>query len=289
MVLYDEAGCWCATTLLSDALGGEVPSLTVRCIAQPVAAACVDSRRAVATAATRQSPVVADGWLVQRRRPAAAAALDVRCYQTAGRPAPLHGGGEDRSIEEERDLAQMQIGALIDTAGVGIATFQESSGWMPQRQAGGTDDAPASTALHSISRDIVLPESLPEYERLQQALRGAQRAEVRYAVRHPELGQRWLLTRVEPATLASGNRTTSVVTLDVTEQHQQHQRSEQLLHEMATILESSDRRHRLPARQRAGALQPPLRGDARPGRGRAGSSLHELFGRRAGAAHRADT
>ena len=29
---------------------------------------------------------------------------------------------EDRSAEEERDLAQLEIGALMDTAGVGVAT-----------------------------------------------------------------------------------------------------------------------------------------------------------------------
>jgi len=102
---------------------------------------------------------------------------------------------------------------------------------------------------------------------------------VRYAVTHPELGQRWLLTRVEPATLASGKRTTSVVTLDITEQHQSQLRSEQLLHELSTILESSA----------AGIAY--LRGNALvrcnrrfesmlglTGKGQAGSSLHELFG-----------
>jgi len=74
---------------------------------------------------------------------------------------------------------------------------------------------------------------------LQAALRAAERAEVRYGVEHPELGRRWLLTRVEPATLASGKRTTSVVTLDITEQHETQQRTEQLLHELGTILEST--------------------------------------------------
>src|SRR5690606_34329027 len=69
--------------------------------------------------------------------------------------------------------------------------------------------------------------------------RRTERAQARYAIRHPELGQRWLLTRVEPATLASGQRTTSVVTLDVTEQHETRQRGEQLLRELTTILESS--------------------------------------------------
>ena len=37
---------------------------------------------------------------------------------------------EDRSLEEERDLARLQIGALIDTAGVGSPTFHESLGWL---------------------------------------------------------------------------------------------------------------------------------------------------------------
>jgi PAS domain S-box-containing protein len=91
-----------------------------------------------------------------------------------------------------------------------------------------------------------------------------------------------LLTRVEPATLASGKRTTSVVTLDVTEQHQSQQRSEQLLHEMTTILESTtagiaylrgnvlvrcNRRFETMLGLRAGAV--------------AGSSVQELFGRHA--------
>ena len=62
---------------------------------------------------------------------------------------------------------------------------------------------------------------------------------MRYAIEHPELGRRWLLTRVEPATLASGKSTTSVVTLDVTDQQRSQPRSEQLLREMTTILEST--------------------------------------------------
>ncbi|MDQ6681002.1 MAG: PAS domain S-box protein, partial [Pseudomonadota bacterium] len=136
-------------------------------------------------------------------------------------------------IEEERDLAQLQIGALMDTAGVGLATYQQSSGWVrqrPQGAAAGSAEAGASSgASQSISRDIVVAASLAEYERLQVALRQDQRAEVRYEIEHAELGRRWLLTRVEPATLASGKRTTSVVTLDVTEQHRFQQRGEQLV------------------------------------------------------------
>jgi len=145
----------------------------------------------------------------------------------------------DRAARE-LDLARMQIGAMMDTAGVGLATFQESTGWLPQPHgAGGGADSPPSAALQAVGRDIVLPESLPEFEKVQHALRHTLRAEARYEIRHPELGLRWLLTRVEPATLASGKRTTSVVTLDITEQQRTQQRSEQLLHELTTILESA--------------------------------------------------
>jgi PAS domain S-box-containing protein len=167
----------------------------------------------------------------------------VRCHRTAGGQSRYMAVIEDRSVEEERDLAQLQIGALMDTAGVGLATFQESSGWVRQpalaATSGGAGAGASTAALQSISREIVAPESLAEYERLQVALRQAQRAEVRYAIEHAELGRRWLLTRVEPGTLASGKRTTSVVTLDITEQQHSRQRSEQLLREMTTILESS--------------------------------------------------
>ncbi|MFX8090355.1 hypothetical protein ABTK75_18745, partial [Acinetobacter baumannii] len=75
-------------------------------------------------------------------------------------------------------------------------------------------------SLQGIHRDIVEPASLPEFERLQRALKKGDAVEVRYAVRHPELGRRWLLTRVAPGLLAGGRRSTSVVTLDVTAQAQ---------------------------------------------------------------------
>jgi PAS domain S-box-containing protein len=145
---------------------------------------------------------------------------------------------EDLQVEEERDLARIQRDALMQTAGVGLSTFQHSSGWVrPGQGLGG--EAPASAGLQSISRDLVQPESMADYDRLQLALRQARRAEVRYAISHPEFGQRWLLTRVEPAMLASGHHSTSVITLDVTEQHLAQQRNEQLLREMSTILQNA--------------------------------------------------
>jgi len=150
---------------------------------------------------------------------------------------------EDRSAEEERDLAKLEMGALMHTASVGVATFDASRGWLaPWHDAaagGGGGGTPERSGLFGIGREMVEPESLPEYERLQRALRRSERAEVRYAVRHPELGQRWLLTRVEPGALAGNRPTTSVVTLDVTEQELSQRRNEQLLRELSTILDGS--------------------------------------------------
>jgi PAS domain S-box-containing protein len=248
MALFDEAGLVVRTNPAFDALAGAVPALLSE--AAPELQQLLGWGDATVAARLRPGapPVVIEGWL-----PSAAAGQrrlrsTVRCYAASGGQRRQMAILEDRSIEEERDLAQMQVGALMDTAGVGLATFQESSGWVRQSQpasdSGDTavarvSGAPTSAALQSISRDLVAEESLAAYDTLQQALRTAQRAEVRYAIRHPDLGLRWLITRVEPATLASGKRTTSVVTLDITEQHQTQQRSERLLHELSTILESS--------------------------------------------------
>ncbi len=155
---------------------------------------------------------------------------------------------QDRSAEDDRDLAQLEMGMLMDTASVGVATFDPARGWLaPQpepsphgRSKGATVvSSGAAGVLQGISRELVEPNSLPEFERLQRALRGGERTEVRYAVRHPEMGLRWLLTRVEPGALSGGRTTTSVVTLDVTDQERAQRRNEQLLHELTTILDSS--------------------------------------------------
>ena len=143
---------------------------------------------------------------------------------------------EDRSVEEERDLARMQIGAMMDTAGVGIATFEESSGWVRQQP-------PAAARRRRCCRTSTARSSRRNRSpntsgcRSRSSARSAPRCAT--ASIHPELGQRWLLTRVEPATLASGKKTASVVTLDITDQHLSQRRSEQLLREMTTILEST--------------------------------------------------
>jgi len=240
MVLFDESGLLVRTNPAFEALVGAMPVLLAE--APPVLQELLFWERGEPSPQLQpgSAPLATEGWLPQPGGAHRRLRSTLRCYRTPGGQRRYMAIVEDRSVEEERDLALVQIGALMDTAGLGLATFQQSSGWVRQRQVPAGDvAASASAALQSISRDIVLPESLPEYERLQQALRRGERADVRYAVRHPELGQRWLHTRVEPARLASGQQTTSVVTLDITEQHQTQQRSEQLLHELTTILESS--------------------------------------------------
>ena len=155
---------------------------------------------------------------------------------------------EDRSLEDEHDLAQLEIGALMDTASVGVATYEASRGWLQARparsgaaQTGANGGAPPGLAagLQSIGRDQVDPASRSEFERLQRALREGARAQVRYAVQVPGLGMRWLLTRVEPGELTGGRAALSVVTLDITEQEEAHRRSEQLLRELSGILDGT--------------------------------------------------
>ena len=152
---------------------------------------------------------------------------------------------QDRSAEDERDLAQLEMGMLMDTASIGVATYDPQRGWLAASplpkgapKTGGGEKG--SSTLLGIGRELVEPDSLPEFERLQRALRGGERTEVRYAVRHPELGSRWLLTRVEPGALAGGRATTSVVTLDVTDQQRAQHRNEQLLRDRELMFSLSE-------------------------------------------------
>jgi PAS domain S-box-containing protein len=248
MVLFDETGLLVRTNPAFEALTGAAPVLmseasdSLRHLLAWEAGGSDGTGSPSALLQPGANPVVKQGWLPQADGGMRRLRASLRCYRTPAGQRRFMGVLEDLSMEEERDLAQLQIGALMDTAGVGLATFAEPSGWVSLRQAGSGEAAPtgaASAAMQSIRRDIVTPDSMPDYERLQDALRHATRAEVRYAIDHPELGQRWLLTRVEPATLASGQPTMSVVTLDITELHRSKLRSEQLLREMNTILEST--------------------------------------------------
>jgi len=234
-VLADAPVEW--QTLLGWAGHGIDPAL--------VAGAPAIERQAVLSVADRSG---APGGSRRRLR------ARLSCYTTEGL-----GRGErrvmavldDLSAEEERDLARLEMGMLMDTASIGVATYDPGRGWLAPSVGAAAPGAGAGSgaapegaarnggALLSIGRELIDPDSLPEYERLQRALRQGERTEVRYAVRHPELGARWLLTRVEPGALAGGRRTTSVVTLDITEQERAQQRNQQLLRELTTILDGS--------------------------------------------------
>ncbi|MBL8328440.1 MAG: PAS domain S-box protein [Rubrivivax sp.] len=145
----------------------------------------------------------------------------------------------DISAEAERDRAQLEVGALMSAAGVGVATF-ESQGALPLAGMATADSVPAlPSALPDFRPEWLEPVTHGVYQRLRDALRAGQSAEGRYAVRHPERGLRWLLTRVEPALLRSGRQATSVVTLDITEQELTRQHGDELLRELTTILDGS--------------------------------------------------
>jgi PAS domain S-box-containing protein len=156
---------------------------------------------------------------------------------------------EDLALEDARELAHIEISALMGTAGLGVATHDAARGWVTaappaggcgegEREASG-ERAAQGQSLMSVGRDVVAPESMADYDRLQQALRQRQRIEVRYAVEHRDTGRHWLMTRVEPAELSGGRAAVTVVTLDVTEEECARRRNEQLLHELGTILEVS--------------------------------------------------
>lgn len=157
---------------------------------------------------------------------------------------------EDRSAEQDLELAQQQLQTLMDTAGVGLATFQQEAGWSrpgtgapssaPSSDAGNDNGPKPAPALQGVNRDMVEPESRAEYEKLQQALKQATPTVARYAVRHPEHGLRWLMTRVEIGQLASGQRTTSVLTVDITD-HQQAQARNELLQQSLQLQTERER------------------------------------------------
>ena len=206
-----------------------------------------------AVAATRTQ----DGWLAN----ADGEPMRVRARV---RGVPSNGGGrlpgsapnrwiallEDRDVEDERDIARVEIQALMGTAGIGVATWDAARGWVGSVQRAGRSGAPAALdgsggpgeregSLMAVGRDLVEPESMADYERLQTALRTRTRIEVRYAVRHHESGRRWLMTRVEPAELGPQRGAFSVVTVDVTEEETARRRNHDLLTELTTILDVS--------------------------------------------------
>jgi PAS domain S-box-containing protein len=149
----------------------------------------------------------------------------------------------DRSAEDERDRAHRELALLMDSGSIGVSTFDPAQGWLQPPPAGAASEPDGevtqASALVGVGRDSVLPESRPDYDRLLQALKAGDAVDVTYAMRHAQLGLRWLNTRVSPNLGGSVGRTTSVITRDVTDQHSANLRNERLMQEMTTILDSS--------------------------------------------------
>ncbi len=215
MLAFDGAGLVLRSNAVFEALVGRVPVLLGE--APDGLRELLGWRGAGSLAALLPGGDAAErrGWLAAAPgvpAPPRHLRVRVRCTEAEPGSEPRYiAVVEDLSAEQALDLAQAQLGALVDAAGVGVA-------------------------LASVHRELlVAPDSLPEFERLQRALREGERTQARYAIRHPEHGPRWLLTRIEPRAGAAA----SVVTLDVTEQERQLARSEELLRELTSILESS--------------------------------------------------
>lgn len=185
------------------------------------------------------APLLRHGWVEHPDGAERSLRAVVRCLDSHQGQRRFMSVIEDRTAEDELDRAQSQLGALVETAHAGLALFDDQRGRFHPVGAAAAGEVLPSSQLKAISRELVRSDTLAEFDRVQHALRHGERAEARYAIVHPELGLRWLLTRVEPRVLSSGKRSTSVITLDVTEQHQAQQRNDRLLRELTTILEST--------------------------------------------------
>ena len=181
---------------------------------------------------------------------------------------------EDRSAEEERDLAQLEIGALMDTAGVGVATFDSARGWLRpraerRRAPAKVGRAAVDRARHRRARVAARIRTAAAGLAPRRTHRGALcgepcRAGAALAAHPRRAGRR----RFRPAHGGHGGRDRA---------------GKRAAPEPAAAARADDHprrhhgRHRLPARRDAGALQPPLRIHARAGgrrRGRAPRSAN---------------
>ncbi len=67
---------------------------------------------------------------------------------------------EDCRLEEEHDLARLEIGALMDTASVGVATYEASRGWLnsrPVRAAGSAAGSAAASTPGALPAGSTVP------------------------------------------------------------------------------------------------------------------------------------
>ena len=154
MLVFDETGLILRCNPAFEALVGQVPVLLND--AEPELRTLLGwERGALRTALrpgappleTRVALALPDG---RRQRLSAR----VRAFATDQGQHRFMAVVEDRSAEDDRDLAQLEIGALMDTAGVGVATFDSARGWLRRarraqarrrRRAAGPAGASAAT------------------------------------------------------------------------------------------------------------------------------------------------
>ena len=135
MVLFDDSGLLVRTNPAFDQMAGRVPVSLAEGDPDLARLLAWGEGGALARLKPGSRPIESQGWITVAGGSLRRLRAIVRCYRTAGGERRYMGIVEDRSVEEERDLARVQIGAMMDTAGVGIATFEESSGWVRHGQA----------------------------------------------------------------------------------------------------------------------------------------------------------
>jgi PAS domain S-box-containing protein len=132
---------------------------------------------------------------------------------------------EKERAEAERDRAHHQVATAMAGASIVVATYDAVHGWQlpvpAVREAAQTASA-LGAMVAGVRAEYVRPGMRAEYERLQHALRHAEAADVRFALDHPQLGERWLQVHVAPLPEAEG-RAVSVAMVDVTERERAQQ------------------------------------------------------------------
>ena len=180
MVLFDDSGLLVRTNPAFDQMAGSVPVSLAEGDPGLARLLAWGEGGALQSLQPGSRPIESQGWVgAAGRRGCGACARSSAATAAPSGERRYMGIVEDRSVEEERDLAQMQIGAMMDTAGVGIATFEESSGWVRQQPAGSRLDARRccrTSAATSSRRNRCSSTS-----GCRTALKRTERAEVRYA------------------------------------------------------------------------------------------------------------
>ena len=259
MVLFDESGLLVRTNPAFDQMAGSVPVSLGEGDPGLARLLAWGEGGALATLKPGSRPIETQGWVGAAGTPLRRLRAIVRCYRTAGGERRYMGIVEDRSVEEERDLARMQIGAMMDTAGVGIATFEESSGWVRQQPADGS----------SLVVDAAEHPPRDRRARVAARVRAAAGGAQAHRARRGPLPRR--PSRARPALAADAGRAgdARLGQEDRLGGHPRHHRpAGQPAPQRAAAARDDDhprehdRRHRLPARRRPGALQPALRVDA---------------------------